>query len=385
MDNAKLRTWVEVSESAVWHNVQAYKKILPKGIGIMAVIKSNAYGHGLTQMAALLREQVQHFSVVFIEEALALRAAGIKQPILVFSTVTFDEALVAEAIRQEVSFTIYDQESYGRISRVAEKIKKPALVHINVDTGMSRLGFSDYDQGHFAEYIYKNKFLDLQGVYTHLSSADSDPAFTHRQCERFKKLLIDKKDIYHTILYQHVLNTPAVMLGIDIGNMARLGLGLFGLSPGDTALEAVRQLDADFSLQPALSFKTRVIQVRKIPTGTSVGYGRTYQADRPIIEAVIPVGFADGYQRALSNQGEMLVRGVRCPILGRICMNNIMLDVTKVACATVGDEVVIIGHSGNERIAAKDIAKTLATNVTEVVTAIPAHLPRIYTKAKISF
>ena len=376
MANKELRTWVEISRSAVSNNVQAYKNILPPEMSIMAVVKSNAYGHGLSPMVKILEDQVQHFSVVFIEEAMQLRDLGVQKPILVFSTVIFDQELIAEAIRRDISFTIYDRESYQRISAVAEAIKKTASVHINMDTGMSRLGFSD--ESCPVDVVCRNKSLRVDGLYTHLSSADSDPTYTREQCERFKKVLKDTESMNHIIPYKHILNTPAAMLGIDIGNVARLGLGLFGLSPGDTALAEAKKLDSDFNIQPALSFKTRVIQVRQVKKGTSIGYGRTYQAERDITEAIVPIGFADGYNRALSNRGEMLIKGVRCPVLGRICMNNIMLDVTEVPNVAVGDEVVIIGESEGETITAHDIAQKLDTVATEIVTVIPDHLPRIY-------
>ena len=372
----KHRAWVEISKSAVEHNLQTFRKILPPDMAIMAVVKSNAYGHGLEQMVNLLKGQVEHFSVVFIEEALALRALGVEQPILVFSTVIFDEGLIIEAIRQSISFTIYDQESYQRISQAAEKIQQPALIHINLDTGMSRLGFADDSCP--IEAAYQNKFLQVEGLYSHLSSADSDPAYTREQCEKFKKVLAEAESGDRDILYEHILNTPATMLGINIGNVARLGLGLYGLPPSKVALKEAKKIMPDFSLKPVLGFKTRIIQVRRVATGTSVGYGRAYKTDHPIVEAIIPIGFSDGYDRELSNCGEMLVRGKRCPVLGRICMNNTMIDVSEANGVSVGDEVVIIGQSGAEQVTAPEIAEKLDTVSAEAVTVIPKNIPRVY-------
>ena len=220
----------------------------------MAVIKSNAYGHGLAIMANLLRNKVRHFSVAFIEEALALREMGIQHQILVFSTVTFDKTLIAQAIRKKVSFTVYDEESYRYISDVAHRINKPALVHVNIDTGMSRLGFPENRSSALLERVCDNKSLSLQGLYTHLSSADSDIAFTKEQCEHFKTVVADTERVHCAIPYQHVLNTPATMLGIHMGNLARIGLGLFGLSP-TLSLKNIQKTEKGFALKPALSFK----------------------------------------------------------------------------------------------------------------------------------
>ena len=350
--------------------------MLGRDIAVMAVIKSNAYGHGLITMVNLLKNQVRHFSVAFIEEALALRAVGMQHPILVFSTVTFNRSLIKQAIREKVSFTVYDEESYQCISSVARNIRKQALVHVNVDTGMSRLGFPESRGNVLLERVCDNKFLCLEGLYTHLSSADSDVAFTKEQCKHFEKVAADTERVHCAIPYQHVLNTPATMLGIRIGNIARIGLGLFGLNPA-SSLENVSVMEKNFTLKPVLSFKTRIIQVREVPKGTSIGYGRTYMTKSRAVIAVVPVGFSDGYSRALSNRGEMLIKGVRCPIRGRVCMNNTMIDVTKVPGVKPGDETVIIGVSGKESITADDIAKILNTTSTEIVTMISESLPRV--------
>ena len=361
---------------AVLHNVRSYEKILGKDIAIMAVIKSNAYGHGLTTMADLLRGRVRYFSVAFIEEALALREVGIEHPILVFSTITFDRSLIERAIRESISFTVYDNESHRCISSVARSIREPALVHVNVDTGMSRLGFSEDRGGALLETVCDDPFLTLEGLYTHLSSAASDVAFTQEQCEHFEQVVAETERVHCTISYQHVLNTPAAMLGIRIGNVARIGLGLFGLSPA-FSLKYVQSIDKKFSLKPALSFKTRIIQVREVLKGTGIGYGRSYIAKGQSVIAVVPIGFSDGYSRGLSNCGEMLVKGKRCPVRGRVCMNNTMIDVTGVSGVKPGDEVVVIGSSGKERITADAIADVLDTTSTEVVTMISESLPRV--------
>ena len=377
MRTSELRTWVDISKGAMLHNARMFRKILPKHIGIMAVVKSNAYGHGMIEAAKLLEKKIDFFAVVFIEEALELRRHGIRKPILVFSTVTFDKKKLARAIRDDISFSVYDDESYWRINNAAKRSRKPAIVHINVDTGMSRLGFSNDGHEQAISRVCGGN-LTIQGLYSHLSSADSDIPFTKKQCDRFTEAVAAAEDAHCDIPYQHILNTPGAMLGIDAGNLARIGLGLFGLSPSDLSEREAKKLFRSFKLKPALSWKTRVIQVRTVDANTSVGYGRTYRTREKTTLATIPIGFADGYSRSLSNNGEVLIKGKRCPIRGNVCMSNIMVDVSSVSNTKPGDEVVLIGTSGKQVISVNDIAARRNTNLSEVVTAIPESIPRIY-------
>ena len=378
MRKGVLRTWVEISRSALLHNVRAYRKILPDGIGIMAVIKSNAYGHGMVETAALLEKKVDFFAVVFIEEALELRKRGIRKPILVFSTVTFDGKKLERAIRENIAFTVYDDESYRRISASARRIRKRAVVHINTDTGMSRLGFSAGEHEKAITRVCGNSYLDIQGLYSHLSSADTDIPFTKQQCRRFTEAVHAAEDAYCDIPHTHILNTPGAMLGINVGSLARIGLGLFGLPPSDLSVRHAKKITSLFSLKPAMSWKTRIIQLRHVGKGTDVGYGRTYRTRKETDLATVPVGFADGYSRSLSNAGEILIRGKRCPIRGRICMSNIMIDVSGVRGVKPGDEAVLIGTSGGETITVEEIARKRDTNLSEIATTIPETIPRVY-------
>lgn len=378
MRKRTLRTWVEISKVAVLHNVSMYRKILPKSTDIMAVVKSNAYGHGMVNMAKLLERSVSFFAVVFIEEALELRESGIRKPILVLSTVTFNKETLEEAIRKHITFTVYDDESYRRISNAARSIQKTAAVHINTDTGMTRLGFNKNRYEEVIAGVCGNSHLTIQGLYSHLSSADSDLSFTRKQCEQFEKAVEAAERVHCDIRYKHLLNTPGVMLGIHAGNIARIGLGLFGLPPSDLSMREARKIYRSFKLKPALSWKTRVIQVRQVGKNTDVGYGRSYRTKKETIIATIPVGFADGYSRALSNKGAVLIQGTRCPVRGNVCMNNLMVEVPGVENVKPGDEVVLIGSDSRETITVAEIAKQRNTNPAEVVTAISENIPRLY-------
>lgn len=373
-----LRTWLEVSKSAVVHNVRMYRKILPEHMSIMAVIKSNAYGHGMVQMAKLLESEVSFFAVVFVEEALVLRSAGIRKPILVLSTTVFDKEVVEVAIRKDITLTVYDDVSYRRIVAVAKRIQKTAKVHINVDTGMARLGFDISADGGRVVKVCGSKHLNVQGLYSHLSSADSDVVFTRKQCEQFKKIAEAVQLAHRGVRHTHLLNTSGAMLGIDVGTIARIGLGLLGLSPSGLSMSRAKRLYRSFELKPALTWKTKVIQVRQVKKNTDVGYGRSYRTKKESVLATIPVGFADGYSRSLSNKGSVLIQGVRCPIRGNVCMNSTVVEVPIALLVKPGDEVTLIGSDGRETVDAAGIAKQRGTNPYEVVAAISESIPRLY-------
>ncbi len=378
LNKRKLRTWLEISDKAILHNFNVYKRILGESIDIMPVVKSNAYGHDAVRVAKLLEHKVNHFGVVFLEEALELRKHGIRTPILAFSATLFDTATVIEAIRENISFTVYDKGSYMQLNRIARNIRKKALVHVNIDTGMTRLGFNNHDDYEKTiAGVCANKHLTIQGIYSHLSSADSDVKYTEKQCRIFEEAVAQAEAAHCIMRYKHILNTPGSALGISIGNMARIGRGLYGLQTKGSIEKIQKAFEKQYSFAPALSWKTRVIQVHTTDQHTSIGYGRTYRTRKKSMIATLPVGFADGYPRILSNRGEVLIKGKRCPVRGRVCMNNIMVDVSAGRDIRTGDETVIIGTSGKETITPRDIAEQARTTQSEIVTMIPKHIPRV--------
>ena len=377
MEKQKLRTWVEISRSAILHNFKEFERFLPN-IHIMPVVKSNAYGHGIVEVAKTLEPHAQYFGVVFIEEALQLRKAGITKPVLVFSTTTSNQEQVMQAIQNNISFTIYNQESYQIIDRVAEKLQKQAIVHINVDTGMTRLGFKEQEHKKYINTICHSGNIKIQGIYSHLSSADNEFRYTNTQYQRFKELVNATKEAYQALTYEHILNTPGAMLGTQVGNLARIGRGIYGLIPSELSIEQAKNIQKNFNLQPALEWKTHIIQIREVGEQTSVGYGRSFITAQDTKLAILPVGYADGYSRGSSNCGEVLIRGIRCAVRGKICMNNIIVDVSNIPDIKNNEQVVLIGTSQSETILPRDIGTITHTIGSEVITAIDSSIPRIY-------
>ena len=370
-NRSKNRSWVEVSKSAVLTNLAAFQSALPQHMSVMPVIKGNAYGHGMREVAGILADAAEHFAVVFIEEALELRESGITKPILVFSTVTDDRETLCEAIRKDISFTVYDRHSFTDISEAAAETGKPAHVHVNVDTGMTRLGLRTERSDDPLADICADPHLVLDGIYSHLASPD-DTESLREQCRRFDRAVAAAEKAHCKIKYRHILSTGGVMARTEFpGNIVRVGKGICGLAlkPDDT-----------FPLRQALAWKTRVIQVRAVGKGVAVGYGGSYVTERDSVLAVLPVGFADGYHRSLSNSGEVLIRGVRCPIRGKVCMNNLIIDVSHVADPQVGDIAVLVGGAdgaeSGERITPYELAEKAGTVTTEILANITPLLPR---------
>lgn len=371
-------SWLEVSQDALLHNLAEFEKFLAPHIRVMPVIKSNAYGHGLVEVAQCLEPKVEYFGVVFVEEALKIREAGVKTPILVFSTMTHNKEAIIRAIQQNITFTIYNEESYEHLEKIAEQIQQPALIHINVDTGMTRLGFKQDEHKVYINKMCHSPNIKIQGIYSHFSSADNEFRYTNLQCKRFEEMVQATTQVYQGLEYQHILNTPGAMLGFQVGNIARIGLGIYGLIPSELSLEQAHKIKNTFRLKPALEWKTKIIQIREVGEETSVGYGRSYITAHNETLAILPVGYADGYSRALSNCGEVLINGVRCKVRGRICMNNTIVDVSHIPNIQEQDEVVLIGKSKADAITAEEMADTIHSVPAEVITAIDTATPRIY-------
>ena len=376
--NNTYNSWLEVSQDALLYNLTQFEKLLAPHIQVMPVIKSNAYGHGLVEVAQLLEPKVEYFGVVFLEEALQLRQAGITKPILVFSTMTHNKEAVIQGIQQRISFTVYNEESYKRLEEIAETTHQTALIHINVDTGMTRLGFNQNEHKTYINKMCHSPNIKIQGIYSHFSSADNEFRYTNLQCKRFEEAVQATKQVYEGLEYQHILNTPGAMLGFQVGNIARIGLGIYGLIPSELSLEQAHKIQQSFRLKPALEWKTKIIQIREVGEETSVGYGRSYITARNETLAILPVGYANGYSRELSNCGEVLINGVRCKVRGRICMNNTIIDVSHISDIQEQNEVVLVGKSRTDTITVAEIAQKTNTVPAEVITTIDTNTPRVY-------
>ncbi len=337
---------------------------------VLAVVKAQAYGHGAVPVARrLLEVGASMLGVALVEEGRELRDAGIQVPILVMGPVFPEQA---EAIVQlgltPVVFTISGARA---LSECAERQSKTVPVHVKIDTGMGRIGLPPADAAGFIGDIVKFPGLVVEGLMTHFADADlQNKRFASEQMDRFETLIdaLEEKGI--AVPVRHAANSAAV-LAYDraLFTMVRPGLMLYGYDPRESRESAL--------LQPVLSLVTRIAFLKKVAAGTSVSYGRTFVTRRESLIATVPVGYADGYDRALSNRGEALVRGLRVPVAGRVCMDMTMLDVTDVPHVAEGDEVVMIGTQGRERITAEDIAEKTGTIPYEVLCGISGRVPRI--------
>jgi len=373
----------QVDLGAVKRNIKALKSLTAKGTRFMAVVKANAYGHGTVPVAgAAMAAGSDFLAVARISEAAELREAGIKLPVLLFGDVLPDQAVYMATHNIRASITNLDMAK-----ALSEQLKPRDLtlkVHIKVDTGMGRLGFvhsslnePGYPQKSPVEAILSIESLaqiEMEGIYTHLSRSDErDKTHARGQIERFQKLTdqLAAREVVPEIL--HVANSAGV---IDMPeahfDMVRPGISIYGLWPSDE-VDKTR-----ITLEPAMTIRSKVIQTKAVPKEFEVSYGATHVTPEPTVIATVPIGYADGYSRLLSNQGCMLVRGQRAPTVGRVCMDFTMIDVGHIPGVVPGDEVVIMGSQGSETISADEIARLTQTINYEVTAGLTGRIPSQY-------
>jgi alanine racemase len=367
-------TWIEVDLSAIANNTRRIKSLVGEHVRVMISLKADAYGHGALKVARTgLHNGASMLGVATVSEAAPLREAGIEAPILVFGYVPFWQ--MREAIRQNVTVTIYASESAQALSRAAQALGKTVKVHLKVDTGMSRLGIRAEQIEEIvalAHEITELPGLQFEGLYTHFAEADSaNRSSIQRQLARFKNVLqrLEGEGLRPPIV--HASNSAATISEPEAHfDMVRPGIAIYGLDPSTEV-----QLPAGF--RPALSFKTQVSQVKLIPAGEKISYGGTYTTERPTLIAVLPVGYADGFRRGPQNWGSVLLHGKEAPLLGRVCMDQCMVDVSTIPQVRMGDEVVLIGRQGEASLSAERVAERLGTINYEVVSEILARVPRV--------
>lgn len=371
--------WVEINTGAIENNARQLKALLG-ATELMAMVKANAYGHGAVEAArAALRGGATWLGVYAAGEGIELRDAGIVAPILVLGPTAAE--WTQEAVASDLTLVIPATEYVKPVVEAATALNVRARVHVKVDTGMTRLGL---EAGSAVEEISRlagNDKIEVEGILTHLAVAD-DPnargiarwgdAFTHRQIETLVAMGDELERAGVPIRYRHAANSPgSVYYQHPRLNLARSGILIYGLHPS-------ADVPRPDGFQPALEFKTRIALVREVPAGRFVSYGATYETKRPSRIGVLMVGYADGFRRAPKNYGSVLVRGQRVPIIGRVCMDQTMIDVTDYPEAQAGDEVVLIGKQGREELSAEEIGAQLGTNNYETVTTISARVPRVY-------
>ncbi len=360
------RCWAEISAEALRHNVRVVRERIGPGVGIMAVVKANAYGHGASQIVDVLRGKVEMLGVANVEEALEVRAIWPEASVFILGPALAYERM--EIVRQgfvpSVS-TIDDAREFAALNR-GERVR----IHVVIDTGMGRTGVWQDEALAVLREIAQLPKLEIAGVATHLPSADEDEAFTAAQLERFETLLraIRGAGIHAPLI--HLLNSAGVISFPEhAATMVRAGLMLYGSSP----LPSFQS-----QLQPVLTWKTRVTLIRDVGQGRGISYGRTFITPRAMRIGTLAVGYADGYQRHLSNKkADVLVRGRRCAVLGRVTMDQIMVDLTAVGEASVGDEAVLIGRQGTAEILAAELAEKSGTIAWEIFTGIGPRVERV--------
>ncbi|MFA4858273.1 MAG: alanine racemase [Candidatus Margulisiibacteriota bacterium] len=367
-------TYAEINLAAIGHNIKEVKKLLLPGTKFMAVVKANAYGHGALEVSTqALKSGADILAVASVKEALELRDGGISAPVLVLSETSPD--LVDYLVEEDLTQTIYTRRLAEALSRAASRKGKKAKVHIKVDTGMGRVGVDPKEAAELIGYVKQLDGIELEGIFTHLALADdAENEFTDEQLERFRATVAALEKGGVKVPYLHAANSSATLFHhkahLDI---VRIGLLMYGLKP-----ETAKTFD--INLQPALAFKSKVLYLKRVAAGTPLSYGSTYVTDRETQIATVPVGYADGYSRALSNKASVLIRGKRYPVVGRVCMDLTLVNVFD-DNIQVEDEVVLIGRQGTEEITATELALLENTVNYEIVCSIGKRVPRVYLSA----
>ena len=367
-------TWLEIDLSAIGQNTQRFKQIVGPDVRVLVSLKADAYGHGALRVArTVVRNGAEWLGVATVSEAAPLRQAGVDAPILVFGYIAPWQA--REAVRLNLRATIFTSELARALSQAATDLGGQLPVHIKVDTGMARLGLRAEDiEGivRFCDEAHALPGLIVEGLFTHFATADSaDQTYALRQLERFEHVLaaLDARGLRPPIV--HAANSAAALTLTQARyDMVRPGIAIYGLAPSE-------ETPLPVGFRPALAFKTQVAQVKEIPAGEGISYGATYITSAPTRIAVLPVGYADGFRRAPANWGEVLVRGRRAPLLGRVCMDQCMIDVTDIPGVRQGDEVALIGRQGDDELTADEVARKLGTIAYEVTSELLARVPRV--------
>ncbi|HLL55266.1 MAG TPA: alanine racemase [Myxococcaceae bacterium] len=366
-------TRVELDLDALRGNLAQVRALAP-GAEVLAVVKANGYGHGAVPCArALERQGVRFLGVALIEEGLELRNAGIRAPILVLSGAY--EGGYELLVEHDLTPTLFRPEHLTGLGQAARKLGRTVDFHVKLDTGMGRIGLLPHELEGFLDEATRTPGVRLDGVLSHFANADlADPAVTSEQVRRFKAAVARMRERGFSPSFRHLSNSagvvslPEVRDGLEL-NLVRPGLMLYGLAPAEWMREKV-------ALSPVLTWKTGIIHLKRVAEGTPISYGGTWVARRESLVATLPLGYADGYSRMHSNRAQVLVRGRRAPIAGRVCMDLCMVDVTDVPGVAVGDEVVLLGEQGGERITAEELARLSQTIHYEVICAVGARVPR---------
>lgn len=369
------RVCAAIDLDAICSNILNTRAVLDPKTKIMAVIKADGYGHGAIPIARVLDSFVEAYGVAILEEAVELRKAGIKKPILILGAISKEQ--ISIVVAYDITCVVFSSEFAKEVSKEAEKQKKTAKIHIKLDTGMGRIGYQPTKES-IADIVklshYKN--LEIEGLFTHFAKADYyDKSYTKKQLELYIEFAdkLQEKGIVPPI--KHVSNSAGI---IDLPeanfNMVRSGITTYGLYPSDEVKKE------NLALKPAMELKTHISHIKKLGKGHGIGYGATFITQQDTIVATLPIGYADGYPRSLSNKGKVLIHDQFAPIIGRICMDQFMVDVTKINGVKVGDEVILVGKDKTNSISVEEVANLSESFNYEFVCDVSKRVPRIYYK-----
>lgn len=380
-----LNNWIEISESAYRHNLHFFKRQLVEKTEFSVVIKSNAYGHGMKVMADLaVKHGADSFCVHSLDEAIELRQQGIACDILIMGPVLLNR--LSEAIRQNLRLVVYNIEAIQHLKKITAEMKRPVRIHLKLETGTFRQGILEEDLDKFLSELKNSKLLKLEGIYTHFANIEdtTNHDYAYYQLELFSKMAARIKNSGFPEIKCHAACSAAILLfPATHFDMVRLGISQYGLWPSRETFVSYKTkhtMKVEDLLQPVMGWKCKIGQIKSVRADQKVGYGGTFQTTRLSKIAILPVGYADGYDRGLSNQVYALIQGRRAPLRGRVCMNLIMVDITDIPDVRLEDTVTLMGVDGKERISCDYLANLCGTINYEFATRINWQIPRLIVK-----
>jgi alanine racemase len=366
-------TWAEINLDNLAHNMREIRRI-SKSKDIIAVIKADAYGHGALDVAPVLIENgATRFAVAILSEAIELRNGGIKAPIMILGFTPIEQ--VEDVFQYDIEQTVYTLEHAKEISRKAVELNKKAKVHIKLDTGMGRIGFLPNEESvEEVQRISKLPNLIIEGLFSHFSSADEkDKEYTYYQLSKFNWFYERLKALNVDIKMRHISNSPSITdLPEAHFEAIRPGIILYGYYPSKEVFKN------KIEIKPVMTIKTKIVHIKNLPGGEYISYGREFKTEEESVIATLPIGYADGYTRLLKNKGKVIINGQFAPVIGRICMDQCMIDVTHIEGVKNGDEVIVMGESQGCSFTADDIAESIGTINYEILCMVSKRVPRVY-------
>ena len=374
-----MKTWIEINKKNLNSNLSQFRKLVGEKVKIMGVVKANAYGHGLVVISKIIEKNVDWFGVDSLVEGIELRKNNIKKPILALGYVELGD--LKTAVKNKLSLTVYNKETIDCLGKIP--IKNPYFnpkVHLKLETGTGRQGIQENDLFDFLKSLKKYPSIKIEGASTHYANIEdtTDSSYAKNQLAVFRRMVVAIEAEGFKIPFKHTACSAAAILFPETRfDMVRLGISMYGLWSSKETKAIANSGKNKLNLKPAIFWKTKIAQLKKIKSGAAIGYGLTEILSRDSLIAILPIGYFDGYDRKLSSIGNVLIRGQRCKILGRVCMNMIIVDATDLKNVKIEDEAVLLGKQGKEEITAEEIAQKIGTINYEVISRINPLIPRV--------